>query len=142
MSFSPFARSLARKSNRAMRSAHLGLRDGDSDGAVNRAYHAMFNIARAALANAGVAEDGVPGTHDEVVAAFRQYAVQTGQIDRRLPQALSRAQTLLRQADRAGTEIDIKSAAEAVERAEEFVRTVERLFALGSAAGTCASAAG
>jgi hypothetical protein len=35
---SPFASKLARKSNRAIRSARLGLRDGDCDGAVNRAY--------------------------------------------------------------------------------------------------------
>jgi uncharacterized protein (UPF0332 family) len=41
--------SLARKGERAMRSAHMSLREGDPDSAVNRAYYAMFNVARAAL---------------------------------------------------------------------------------------------
>jgi uncharacterized protein (UPF0332 family) len=31
-----------------MRSAHMNLREGDPDSAVNRAYYAMFNVARRA----------------------------------------------------------------------------------------------
>ncbi len=133
MTASPFARNLARKSQRALRSARLGLQDGDSDTAINRAYYAMFNIARAALLTGGVPEEGLPVQHKELIAAFRQYAVQTGQIDRDLAGALSRSQALCMQADEGRTEFDEKAAADAVQRAESFVRTMERMFALQGA---------
>ncbi len=123
-------RNLARKSHRALRSARLNLEDGDFDGAVNRAYHAMFNIARAVLLIAGVPEDGLPATHKELIAAFRQYAVQSGQVDRELAGALSRTENLRFQADYTGTDTDAKSAAESLQRAENFVHTLERMFAL------------
>lgn len=133
MPSSPFARNLARKSQRALRSAHLCLKEGDADGTVNRAYYAMFHIARAALLSGGVPEDGLPVEHKALIAAFRQYAVQTGQIDRDLAGALSRSQALCVQADDGGTEIDTKVAADALQRSETFVRTIERMFALQSA---------
>ncbi len=133
MPASPFARNLARKSQRALRSARFCVKDGDADGAVNRAYYAMFHIARGALLSGGVPEEGLPVDHKALIAAFRQYAVQTGQIDRDLAGALSRSQALCVQADDGGTEIDAKAAADAVQRAETFVRTIERMFALQSA---------
>jgi uncharacterized protein (UPF0332 family) len=66
-----FASSLVRKGERAIRSAHLSLRDGDPDNAINRSYYAMFNVARAALLNAGVSEAELPRTHRGVIEAFR-----------------------------------------------------------------------
>jgi len=114
--YSPFVRNLARKSQRAMRSARLGLEDGDADGAINRAYFAMFNIARAALLCAGVPEEGLPSEHKELIAALRQYAVQTGQIDRDLAGVLNKAENLRLQADYTGAEIEPPFAAEAVRR--------------------------
>jgi uncharacterized protein (UPF0332 family) len=98
----------------------------------------MFYIARAALLTAGVPEDTLPPTNQELIAAFRQYAVQTGQVDRKLAGVLSRTDTLRLQADYTETEVDAKSAAEAVEGAEEFVRTIERMFALRIAAANAA----
>ena len=65
-----FARALVRKSKRALKSARLDLTDGDYDSAVNRSYYAMFDIARAALLRAGVAEDKLPRTHSGVIDAF------------------------------------------------------------------------
>jgi uncharacterized protein (UPF0332 family) len=65
-----FASSLVRKGERAIRSAHLSLRDGDPDNAVNRSYYAMFNVARAALLNAGVSEAELPRTHRGVIEAL------------------------------------------------------------------------
>ena len=134
MNASPFVRSLARKSQRAMRSARLGLEDGDPAVAINRAYFAMFNIARAALLCAGVPEDRLPSEHKELIAAFRQYAVQTGQIDRDLAGVLNKTENLRLQADYTGTEIESEFAADAVRRAEAFVKTIERTFALHVAA--------
>src|SRR6266480_4298184 len=88
-----FARVLVRKSERALKSARLDLTDRDYDSAVNRSYYAMFDIARAALLRAGVAEDKLPRTHSGVIDAFRQHAVQSGQIDRELAADLSRTES-------------------------------------------------
>lgn len=60
MKLDPFAASLVHKSEQSIRSAHLTLQAGDPDTAVNRAYYAMFNIARAALLSAGVPEGDLP----------------------------------------------------------------------------------
>jgi uncharacterized protein (UPF0332 family) len=127
---SPFARHLVRKGERAIRSARLGLQDGDSDGAVNRAYYAMFNVARAALLSAGVAEDGLPRTHRGVIAAFGQHAVQSGRMSADLASTFNRTEALRLKADYTGEEIEADAAARVVERAEVFVRTVERVFGL------------
>jgi uncharacterized protein (UPF0332 family) len=125
-----FASSLVRKGERAIRSAHLSLRDGDPDNAVNRSYYAMFNVARAALLNAGVSEAELPRTHRGVIEAFRIHAVQTGRIDPELASSLSRTENLRLKADYTGAEIDAGVAKEVVAHAEKFVRTVERVFGL------------
>jgi uncharacterized protein (UPF0332 family) len=129
-----FARALVRKSERALRSARLNLAENDYDAAVNRSYYAMFDIARAALLRAGVAEDKLPRTHNGVIDAFRQHAARSGQIDRELAADLSRAQSHRVKADYTGIEIDPKTASETVVKAEAFVQTVGRVFALDEAA--------
>src|SRR6266480_4630944 len=106
-----FARVLVRKSERALKSARLDLTDRDYDSAVNRSYYAMFDIARAALLRAGVAEDKLPRTHSGVIDAFRQHAVQSGQIDRELAADLSRTESHRIKADYTGIEIEPKIAA-------------------------------
>ena len=63
MRMAPFALTLVRKSKRALKVAGLALNAGDNDSAVSRSYYAMFDIARAALLRAGVAEDKLPRTH-------------------------------------------------------------------------------
>lgn len=125
-----FASSLVRKGERAIRSAHLSLRDGDPDSAVNRSYYAMFNVARAALLNVGVSEGELPRTHRGVIEAFRIHAVQTGRIDVDLASNLSRTEALRLKADYTGAEIDAGVAKEVVAHAEKFVRTVEQVFGL------------
>jgi uncharacterized protein (UPF0332 family) len=69
VTWKPFARVLMRKSQRALKIARLALSAGDSDGALNRSYYAMFDVARAALLKAGVAEDKLPRTHNGVSEA-------------------------------------------------------------------------
>lgn len=130
MTWKPFARVLVRKSERALKIARLALNAGDNDGAVNRSYYAMFDIARAALLKAGVAEDKLPRTHNGVSEAFRLHAVQSGRIDRELGAALSRTESLRIKADYTDLEVEPKIATEVVEKAEFFVQTVERVFSL------------
>ena len=59
----------------------------------------MFDIARAALLRAGVAEDKLPRTHGGVIEAFRSHAIDSGQIDRQLAAQLSRTESLRIKAD-------------------------------------------
>ncbi|MBW4053400.1 MAG: HEPN domain-containing protein [Proteobacteria bacterium] len=130
-----FSVSLVRKSERAIQIARLSLENEDPDSAVNRAYYAMFNISRAALLNAGIPEGDLPRTHRGISEAFRQHAVLTGKVDAELASALSRAESLRLMADYTATEIDAHAATKLVEQAENYVRTVERVFGLQQSAG-------
>lgn len=130
MTKAPLERALVRKSQRALQVAKLALNAGDNDSAVSRSYYAMFDIARAALLRAGVAEDKLPRTHSGVIEAFRSHAVQSGQFDRQLATQLSRTESLRIQADYTGTEIELTEARNVVQNAELFVQSVERVFSL------------
>jgi uncharacterized protein (UPF0332 family) len=90
----------------------------------------MFDIARAAVLRAGVAEDKLPRTHNGVIQVFRQHAVQSGLMDQQLAGELSRTESLRIKADYTDLEIEPKIASEIVEKAELFVQTVERVFTL------------
>jgi uncharacterized protein (UPF0332 family) len=125
-----FAQTLIRKSERALKSAALDLRDGDYDSAVNRSYYAMFDIVRLALLRTGIAEDNMPRTHGGVSEAFWRSAVQSGKIDPDLGAELGRTESLRIKADYTEVEIDPETAAAAVEKAELFVQTVRRVFSL------------
>jgi uncharacterized protein (UPF0332 family) len=127
----PFARALVRKSERALKTARLALSSGDFDNAVNRSFYSMFDIARAALLEVGVAEDKLPRTHSGLIDAFRQRAVQTGKFDKDMAADMSRIESHRIRADYTGFEIESNVAAEAVAKAEAFVQTVERVFNLG-----------
>lgn len=129
-----FSVSLVRKSERAIQIARLSLENEDPDSAVNRAYYAMFNISRAALLKAGVAEGELPRTHRGISEAFRQHAVLNGKVDAELASALSRAESMRLLADYTATEIDGNAATKLVEQAENYVRTVERVFDLQQSA--------
>ena len=129
MTISPFVRDLMRKSERSLRTARE-LQDHDFDGSVNRSYYAMFNIARATLLSIGVPERDLPRTHSGVIAAFAQHAVHSGRIDPELAATFGRTEALRLRADYTDAEIDLKTAADTLARAETFVATVAREFAL------------
>lgn len=135
MKFAALASDLRQKALRALISARE-LQDRDPDGSVNRSYYAMFDIARAALLSAGLREDELPRTHSGVIAAFSKHAVQSGQIDQKLSAALSRTESLRLMADYTGKSLDAKTAVDAAARAEAFVSTVEKAFALGEASSS------
>ena len=84
------------KASRALASARLLLDAGDTDGACNRAYYAMFDAARAALA---VADDEgmIAKTHSGLISAFSLRFVKTAEIPVELGKALN-AVSELRQA--------------------------------------------
>ena len=123
---------LVRKSRRALRSARLDLRDGDTDGAVNRSYYAMFNTAQAALLSSGVPEDKLPKTHSGLISAFGERAVKSGKVDPEFGRAIRKTESLRLQADYTGVEIDMAAAAKTLAGAERFVQSVEQAFGLQS----------
>lgn len=117
-----------RKSRRALRSARLGLRDGDTDGAINRSYYAMLNAAQAALLSTGVPEDKLPKTHSGLISAFGQNIVKNGKVAPEIGRSINKTESLRLQADYMGVELDPARAEKAVADAERFVQSVERAF--------------
>lgn len=81
MNGSALTQALVKKGERALSSAKTDLREGDMDSAVNRAYYAMFNMARAALLSAGTPESDLPRTHNGLIAEFGETAVKARGLD-------------------------------------------------------------
>lgn len=71
------AQDLMTKARRALASADTLLRDGDCDGACNRAYYAMFDAARAALiASKAAVPPEIAKTDSGLIAAFSLHLVK------------------------------------------------------------------
>ena len=67
---------LLRKAHRTVQSARLLLTDGDYDGAVSRAYYAMFYVAEALL----LAKAKTFSSHSAVISAFGKEFAKPGTI--------------------------------------------------------------
>ena len=85
---------MMQKASRAIASAGLLLNAGDVDGACNRAYCAMHDAAKAALAldvfHVSL-DPGVIKTHSGLISAFGLKLVKTGKVPAALGKALNRA---------------------------------------------------
>lgn len=116
------------KAARAVESAQLLLDDGDLDGACNRAYYAMFDAARAALlaAQAPVSAD-ISKTHGGLIAAFGLHLVKTGRVPLECGRSLNRGEEIRLVADYRGESVDSQAAAEMIERARVFIKTIAEL---------------
>jgi uncharacterized protein (UPF0332 family) len=125
----PLIQDLQRKAKRALLTARE-LQDRDPDASINRSYYAMFDIAQAALLRAGVPEDKLPRTHNGLIATFSKHAVQSGLINEKVSAALGRAEYLRLLADYTGKSLDANTAKDTVTRAETFMSSVEKAFAL------------
>ena len=115
------------KAKRALTSARLLLADGDTEGACNRAYYAMFDAAHAALI--AVAPDFNPAstkTHRGLIAAFGQYLVVPERLSADLGRALNQVERVRLLADYTGEAIDEAKARWAIEQASSFVDEIER----------------
>ena len=117
------------KAERALASARLLLDAGDTDGACNRAYYAMFDAARAALlASAAPVEAEVARTHNGLIAAFSLHLVKTGRVSIDLGRALNRAEEIRLIADYQGTQVSRHHADTLVEQAVRFVQAIREAF--------------
>ena len=123
------AQDLMAKAIQAAASAKVLLDTGDSDGACNRAYYAMFDAARAALLASGApVEPEIAKTHNGLISAFSLHLVKTGRVPVELGRALNKAEELRLIADYKGDPIDKEDAAWAVTQAQAFVQAMQATF--------------
>jgi uncharacterized protein (UPF0332 family) len=113
------------KAERTLSAARLLLGSGDTEGACNRAYYAMYYAAQAALLAAGIAEpEGGYKTHGGLIGAFGRHLVLSGQIDQALGRSINKVQRLRQLADYVGDPPSLEDAAGAVAEAGTFVAAI------------------
>jgi uncharacterized protein (UPF0332 family) len=118
--------SLLRKSEAAARSAQLLFEAGDFDGCANRAYYAMFDIARAYLAaRHGVRSDEVK-THAGLLSTFSRLGVKKDGLDAELGRALNQTAGARLVADYDDRSVDREAAVTLLRQMEAFVEKVRR----------------
>lgn len=123
------AQDLMSKAQRALTSARTLLQDGDSDGACNRAYYAMFDAARAALiASRAPVPPEIAKTHSGLISAFSLHLVKPGRFPVALGKSFNKVEDLRLVADYKGDLIDTEDAEWAVKQSELFVAQVDSSF--------------
>ena len=123
--------SLLSKAEQAAASARLLLDSGDTDGACNRAYYAMFDAARAALLSCGIPPESAR-THGGLISAFSMHLVKSGQVSIELGKSINKAEELRLIADYKGDPIEYEDAAWVVETARGFVDAIRALVSSSS----------
>lgn len=113
---------LIAKAVQAVASAKVLLATGDTDGACNRAYYAIFDSARAALLASG---HDVGKTHKGVLNAFSDRLVKNGPVSKEVGRLLKHAEAFRYVADYEGDAVQLSDAKEMVEQAETFVVTMQ-----------------
>ncbi|MFP5350085.1 MAG: HEPN domain-containing protein [Gammaproteobacteria bacterium] len=117
------------RARRAITSARLLLADGDINGSCNRAYYAMFDAARAAIAVSGApVEANAIKTHSGLISAFSLCLVKPGRLPIESGKALNRVAELRLISDYIGREVTAPQAKTAIDQAETFISTIEREF--------------
>lgn len=119
------------KSVRAAKSARLLLDDGDVGGAVDRAYYAMFEAARAALTAIDVRHDETK-THTGLRRLFSRHLVKPGQLPIGLGKALSVAEELRHAADYDTDPVDDEDARTMLLEMDAFLEAVGKFLAVGA----------
>ena len=118
-----------RKAQQALASSRILLKEGDTEGACNRAYYAMFYAAHVALRATGAIETGtVYKTHSGLISAFGRELVLTGAMPDRLGRALSKVHDMRLLGDYSG-EAPVQALAQwAIDEAEIFVAAIAEKF--------------
>ena len=120
---------LIAKAERALGSAHLLCQAGDTEGACNRAYYAMFDAAKGALlATVPDINPTIGKTHNGLIAAFGLHLVKTGLVSVEIGRTLNRAQDIRQIADYTGDLIEAKVVAQLLKQADDFVQLMKAQF--------------
>lgn len=116
---------LLTKARTAARAARLLLEAGDTDGAVNRAYYAMFGAARAALATVRLSLSRSK-RHGTIFRRFGKHLVDGRGFDRLLGRAFLIRQRGARQAaDYTEGQIDERTARSVIHDMDRFLAAIE-----------------
>jgi uncharacterized protein (UPF0332 family) len=117
------------KAARTLAAARLLLDSGDTEGACNRAYYAMYYAAQAALLAAGLAEpENGYKTHQGLIGEFGKHLVLGGKLDQCLGRSINKVQHLRQLADYTGDPLPLEDATSAVTQAEVFVAAIRTRF--------------
>ncbi len=120
---------LISKAEQALRSAVILLESGDTDGACNRAYYAMFDSARAALHYTEHEESAVTTkTHSGLITVFSLHLIKTGILNIELGRSLNKVEDIRLMADYLGSSVDPEKAEWAVTEATTFVTAIKDCF--------------
>lgn len=116
---------LLTRAKTTVRSARLLLDAGDTNGAINRAYYAMFDAARAAL---NKVDPRLLKTkkHSTLIRRFGKHVVEDRGFDRSLGRAFSQTEDVRVATDYEEERADEATARKAVEVADKFVSAVEQ----------------
>lgn len=114
------------KAEAAARSAQLLLAAGDTDGAVNRAYYAMLDAAKAALE--AVDPEAAKARRLGTIRRFGEYVVKPGHVDNELGRYFNETEELRRAADYETGLTGVPEAIATVERLKEFLASVARFL--------------
>jgi uncharacterized protein (UPF0332 family) len=129
VSAAPSPKAYLRKAERALAGARVLLTAGDTDGACNRAYYAIFDAAHAALFALHVEDIAAPiKTHNGLVAQFGQQVVLAGHMAAAHGEALNKVQRFRQLADYSGDSVSLADAIWTVESAQAFVTAVRSAF--------------
>jgi uncharacterized protein (UPF0332 family) len=118
-------KALMAKAEKALASARLLLAADDSDGAVNRAYYAMFDGAMAALSWAGIRDHHK--THGGLIGSFGLHLVRAGHLAPKFGRSFNRIQELRLTGDYLTIPVPLDNARSAVQEAAAFVDTIQVL---------------
>jgi uncharacterized protein (UPF0332 family) len=102
------AEDLLDRAHRAVDSAKLLLSAGDTNGACNRAYYAMFDAARAALTTVQKPpESETIKTHSGLISAFSLHLVKAGHVSVELGKSFSKVAEIRLAADYSDEEVTL-----------------------------------
>jgi uncharacterized protein (UPF0332 family) len=116
---------LMRKAHMAARAARLLHDAEDFDGCANRAYYAMFDVARAYLVTRhGITTEAIK-THSGLLSAFSRLGVKQDGLDADLGRWLNQAGEVRASADYDSRSVDTATAAILLANMDRFVATLE-----------------
>jgi uncharacterized protein (UPF0332 family) len=115
----------------AAKSAQLLFDSGDHNGAVNRAYYAMFHAAKAAL-EAVDPKLLDAKTHTTVIRRFGQHVVGRGGVDQSIGRSLARVEQMRLVADYDGPAIGAEEAQNVLAAMRPFLAVVAALLKMQS----------
>lgn len=116
------------KAERALESGRLLFEAGDTDGACNRTYYAMFDAAKAALLATDAPPEAIDAkTHSGLIAAFSLHVVKRGFVAADHGRSFNRLHELRMIADYRGDSIEEPQIRQAIADATAFIAAVEAL---------------